>query len=326
MGVMARRLRIQAEGAIYHVMNRGNYRRDLFETVGAAKAFEEVLGEVCVRFGWRLHAYVILRDHYHLALTTPQANLVNGMHWLQSTFATRFNRFRSEKGHLFQGRYQALLVEDAGALARLVNFIHLNPVRARLVEAVQIAAFRWSSLGRFTRGELLPQLSSEPWLEAAGWKPQGRDDWPAYTQALVRLAGDAVEQQRQGFGTMSVGWAIGSKAWCNRLARGQTHLLFSTRLPGAALEAIRENLWLEIVRNEMTRLGKTHDDLLADKKSAGWKLAIAEHLRGTTMVPYRWIAKELNMGSPASLRVFMCRHRALAGRLPSQPVPFGPAV
>ena len=100
---MARKLRLQYEGAVYHVINRGNYRRDVFETADKAKAFEECLFEAAERMGWRLQEYALMRNHYHLAVETPQANLVEGMHWLQSTFATRFNRFRAERGHLFQG-------------------------------------------------------------------------------------------------------------------------------------------------------------------------------------------------------------------------------
>ncbi len=101
---MARRPRIQFAGALYHIINRGNYRRDIFETEGAAQAFEKCLFEACEKSGWRLHAYVIMRNHFHLAVETPQGNLVKGMHWLQGTFATRFNRFRSEQGYLFQRR------------------------------------------------------------------------------------------------------------------------------------------------------------------------------------------------------------------------------
>ena len=114
-------MRIQHEHALYHVINRGNYRRDIFSSRGAARAFSRLVGEACERHGWQLHAYVVMRNHYHLALETPQPNLVEGMHWLQSTFGTRFNRYRSERGHLFQGRYQALLVEDDAALVRLID-------------------------------------------------------------------------------------------------------------------------------------------------------------------------------------------------------------
>jgi len=99
---MARKLRIQYPGALYHVINRGNYRRALFGSEGAASAFERALAEASSRHGWRVHAHVVMRNHFHLALETPEPNLVDGMHWLQSTYANRFNRFRREQGHLFQ--------------------------------------------------------------------------------------------------------------------------------------------------------------------------------------------------------------------------------
>jgi REP element-mobilizing transposase RayT len=88
---MARKLRIEYPGALYHVINRGNYRRDVFESAGAAEAFVAALREAVAQYGWRVHAYVVMRNHYHLAVETPQPNLVEGMHWLQSTLATRFN-------------------------------------------------------------------------------------------------------------------------------------------------------------------------------------------------------------------------------------------
>ncbi len=102
---VARKPRLEFAGAIYHVLNRGNYRADLFETAGAAQAFVDCLFESCEKSGWRLHAYAVMRNHYHLAVETPQGNLVAGVHWLQSTFGNRFNRFRGEHGRAFQGRY-----------------------------------------------------------------------------------------------------------------------------------------------------------------------------------------------------------------------------
>ena len=84
-------------GACYHVINRGNYRRDLFAGEGAAQAFVGCLRETCGRFGWRLHAYVVMRNHFHLAVETPEPNLSLGMKWLQGTWVARFNRFRGEE-------------------------------------------------------------------------------------------------------------------------------------------------------------------------------------------------------------------------------------
>src|SRR3954468_7057421 len=124
---MARKLRLEYEGALYHVINRGNYRTAIFGTKGARAAFLKCLGEACVKSKWVVHAYVLMSNHYHLALETPEGNLVEGMRWLQSTFANRFNRYRGERGHVFQGRYKALLVEDSEGLGAVAHYIHLNP-------------------------------------------------------------------------------------------------------------------------------------------------------------------------------------------------------
>src|SRR5438034_1286861 len=103
---MARQIRLEFPGACYHVINRGNYRRDLFASKGAAAAFEEVLFEAAARCGWRLHAYVVMRNHFHLAVELTEPNLSVGMKWLQGTWAVRFNRYRQETGRPFQGRYK----------------------------------------------------------------------------------------------------------------------------------------------------------------------------------------------------------------------------
>src|SRR5687768_8745724 len=91
-----------------------------------------------------------MRNHYHLAVETPEPNLSEGMKWLQGTWAARFNRFRAETGRPFQGRYKALHVEPGHALAQVAHYIHLNPVRAGIVTAEQLSAFPWSSLRAFT--------------------------------------------------------------------------------------------------------------------------------------------------------------------------------
>src|SRR5882762_1505194 len=107
---MARRLRIERAGAIYHVLNRGNYRSDVFASQGAKLAFLKCLAEACEKTGWIVHAWAVMRNHYHVALETPEPNLVEGMSWLQTAFCSRFNRYRKENGHVFQGRYKALPV------------------------------------------------------------------------------------------------------------------------------------------------------------------------------------------------------------------------
>ena len=130
---MARKLRYEQENGLYHVINRGNYREAVFGSEGAVHAFEKALGEAVQLHGWRLHAYVLMSNHFHLALETPVPNLAEGMHWLQSTFSTRFNRLRKENGHVFQGRYKSIAIENGESLSAVVDYIHLNPVRARIV-------------------------------------------------------------------------------------------------------------------------------------------------------------------------------------------------
>ncbi|MBI5768031.1 MAG: transposase, partial [Verrucomicrobia bacterium] len=96
---MARKLRLEFPGACYHVINRGNYRARVFATEATRAAFEACVFEACEKSGWVLHAFVVMNNHYHLALETPEGNLVAGMQWLQATFANRFNRLRGERGH-----------------------------------------------------------------------------------------------------------------------------------------------------------------------------------------------------------------------------------
>ena len=95
---MPRKQRIEYPGAVYHIISRGNYRKDLFTDAKTAEAFERTIFEAAERCGWRLYTYIIISNHYHLAIETPEPNLVTGMRWLQSTFATRFNRFHNEQG------------------------------------------------------------------------------------------------------------------------------------------------------------------------------------------------------------------------------------
>jgi REP element-mobilizing transposase RayT len=142
---MARKLRLEFPGALYHIINRGNYRRWIFEAASTRTAFEACLFEACERGGWLLHAFVLMGNHYHLAVETPEGNLVAGMQWLQATFANRFNRLRRENGHLFQGRYKSLLLEGGSVLGAVCDYIHLNPVRAGVVPVTQLSTYRHGS-------------------------------------------------------------------------------------------------------------------------------------------------------------------------------------
>ena len=133
---MPRKPRIEFPGAIYHILNRGNYRGPIFGSEGAKRSFEQTLFEACHRYHWILHSHCIMKNHYHAAIETLDANLSVGMQWLQATFANRFNKLRKAHGHLFQGRYKSLSVDRDEYLGSLLHYINLNPVRARLSEPI----------------------------------------------------------------------------------------------------------------------------------------------------------------------------------------------
>lgn len=303
---MARRLRIEFPEAIYHVLNRGNYRGEVFHSAGEASAFVRTLEEAARIYAWRIYAYAVMPNHYHIALQTPQPNLKDGMHWLQSTFATRFNRFHRERGHVFQGRYQSLLVQDQAALARLVNYIHLNPVRAGLVRPEQPAVFRWSSLTRFVRGGRFPGLEAEHWLHAMELTDDA-EGWNVYLQHLCQLAGDAAEQDRLGFGKMSRGWAIGTDGWRRAVATEQAHMAIDPGLAAADARELREARCADALKRLVREIGHTEEHLHREAKSAPWKIALAARLREETGAPIAWIASALHMGSPNSVRVYLSR-------------------
>ncbi len=131
---MARSLRIEYEGALYHVTARGNERGKIFFTKTDYRKFKEYLAESQVKYGFVIHCYVLMTNHYHLLIETPNKNLSKIMHHMNSSYTTYINIKRKRSGHLFQGRYKAILVDKDSYLLELSRYMHLNPVRAKMVE------------------------------------------------------------------------------------------------------------------------------------------------------------------------------------------------
>jgi putative transposase len=142
---MARPLRIEYAGALYHVTSRGDRQEAIFDDDRDRTAFLSVLSEVVSRFRWRCHAYCLMGNHYHLMIETPEANLTKGMRQLNGVFTQWSNRRHHRSGHLFQGRYKAILVDRDSHFVELARYIVLNPVRAALVKYPRLWA--WSSYG-----------------------------------------------------------------------------------------------------------------------------------------------------------------------------------
>jgi putative transposase len=126
---MARPLRIDIPGGRYHVTSRGNERRAIFRQDRDRMRFLELLSELPARFGLHVHAYVLMDNHYHLVVETPEANLSRAAQWLNVSYSVWFNRRHRRAGHLFQGRFKAILIEEDIGLQRVGRYVHLNPVR-----------------------------------------------------------------------------------------------------------------------------------------------------------------------------------------------------
>jgi REP element-mobilizing transposase RayT len=299
---MPRKLRLEYPGAVYHVINRGNYRADIFGSAGARLAFTSCLWAVCKKSGWRLHAYVLMRNHFHLAVETPKGNLVAGMQWLQATFANRFNRLRGERGHLFQGRYKALLVEPGAALGQLCHYIHLNPVRAGVVTVGRLKEYRDSSYWHlWRRQECPPCLGLETALRQAGGLADTLAGRRAYEKFLAWQAANGPAGRNQAYVSMSRGWVLGSQGFKEDLLKQYAPQPSSRAWETAGKGELQRLLWAQTLSACLHVLGKTPASAARDRKSAPWKIATAAYLKQATQANNRWLTEQLAMGSPVAV-------------------------
>lgn len=151
--IMARPLRIEYAGALYHVTSRGNAQADIYQQDADRNEFLSLLSQTCVKFHWRCHAYCLMGNHYHLLIETLQPTLSKGMRFLNGVYAQRFNKCHLRVGHLLQGRFKSILVQNDTYLLELARYVVLNPVRARMVH--NAVAWPWSSY-RATAGLSYP--------------------------------------------------------------------------------------------------------------------------------------------------------------------------
>jgi putative transposase len=310
---MARKLRLEFPGAHYHVINRGNYRGWIFRDERTKMAFTKCLFEACERSSWVLHAYVVMGNHFHLALETPEGNLVRGMQWLEATFANRFNRYRAEHGHLFQGRYKSLVVEPGGALGQVCDYIHLNPVRAGLVTAPELARYPYSSFCYLNRPEARPAfLQMGTALKEAGALADTAQGRTAYQDYLVWQAARGPAGRNEAYVCLSRGWALGSQEFRARLILD--HALAGTvrawEVSGA--EEVHRTRWRTAMTLALSALAKTETDICHDRKSALWKVAVASHLKRTTQATNGWLAQTLQMGGGVAVSQYVGGFRRMA--------------
>lgn len=310
---MARQPRFEYPGAIYHVMARGNGGDEVFVTDDDRKAFLFRLGQVCASHGWKVHAWVLMGNHFHLLLETPQANLVTGMKLLLATFSQGWNRARRRRGHVFQGRYKAVPVNgtdaDAHYFKALADYIHLNPARAGLAGGGQgpLVSYPWSSLPCHLKGNGPDWLVSRRILRAFSLAEDGRGRraYAAWLEARATNDGGKIDEEASQ--AIRRGWYLGKDTFKDKLLkmldRPPAHRAWGTRRAEGANRDHSEKEALRILREGIRHLGlpKSLSALNALRKNDNRKAQLAILLRTHTTVSNDWIAAKLAMGHPGSV-------------------------
>ena len=297
---MPRKLRIEYEGAIYHVMNRGDRREPIFLDDEDRKMFLATLAAACQKTGWQVHAYCLMSNHFHLVAETPRANLVAGMRWLLGTYTARFNRRHRYFGHVFSGRYKSLVVDGSGSgyLKTVCDYVHLNPVRAGLVRPRQrLAEYGWSSWPDY----LQKPARRQPWLRVdrvLGEWGLGKDN-----AGGRRRLEEAMEQRREQEMSQENGdWKKLRRGWCWGRDGFRTELLEkmgSRQGPehyGEELRESEEHKAERLIQQMLGKAGWGEAEMRLRRKGDTEKARMAGRLRRETTMTWRWIAQRLEMG------------------------------
>ena len=295
---MPRSLRIEYPGAIYHVMNRGDRREPIFLDDVDHEKFLTTLAEACAKTDWQVHAYCLMGNHFHLVIETPNPNLVVGMKWFLGTYTARFNRRHKLFGHLFSGRYKSLVVDGSGNgyLRTVCDYVHLNPVRAKLLRPEQkLTDFMWSSWPDY----LKPPEQRPRWLRVdrlLGELGIPKDSPAGLEQLEQCLETRRAQEDADEFKPIRRGWCLGSETFRKELLESaHTHATESHH--AQTRRETTEDKARRILNEELDKLGWTGAELAESAKGDARKIRIAQRLRVETAVPLKWIAKELHMGT-----------------------------
>ena len=334
---MARSLRIEYAGAYYHVIARGNRREEIFLDEEDRRFFLKAVSKVCAQTGWMVHAWVIMGNHYHLFIETPEANLVEGMKWLQNTYTRRFNVRHRAWGTVFGDRYKSVVVQ--GELPEdyesLVDYIHLNPARSgiRSGRRESVLDYPWSSLAG---GYALPARKRPKWLAAdVGLERLGYRDTAAGRRKMVEELDRRARSEGRQSGLVPLpdeidartshlrrGWYWGRPEFAEKLrrlmepkiqsAKSRAYLRTPQRMSHGLEEA--ERLVLEGIKAAR----------LATKELEGLpggdprKVALGKLVRERTVASCGWLAARLKMRSAANVSQTLRKTdwKSLSKRLP----------
>ena len=348
---MPRQVRIEYSGAFYHVMARGNRLDPIFLSPKGEdqELFLKTLGEACEQTGFRIWAWVLMKNHYHLVLETPKANLVTGMSWLQNTYTRRLNTRHKLWGRLFGDRYKSILIEDdrssggSSYLSTLIDYVHLNPARAGLIapekeKADSLLDYPWSSISRgyaLATKKRPKWLAAEDGLELFGYKDTAKNRRYFVERLDDRIMAEAAEQcglaEIEGqtlHSSLRRGWYWGGEEFKEAMLHQLEKISAERSREGASLPISRDYSGGAQSKDQHMQQGEAiitraveHFSLPLDEKGNVPKMprgdlsavATAWALCRHTTLPQRWIALRLSLVSPGNVSERVRRFERLKG-------------
>jgi REP element-mobilizing transposase RayT len=231
---MARPLRIELSGGLYHITSRGDRREDIYFSDADRETWLTLLAQVCERFNWLCHAYCLMTNHYHLVIETPEGNLAKGMRQLNGVYTQWLNRTHARIGHVFQGRYKAILVEKDSYLLELARYVVLNPVRAGMVN--NVGDWQWSSYPAMIGQTPLPIWLQTDWILAqfSSHRDRARLGYQDFVRAGVGLPSVWDDLQGQIY--------LGSEAFIKRMQTDFSSKQSMDEIPRAQRRTIAKSI------------------------------------------------------------------------------------
>ena len=309
-------------------MSRGNRREFILGSDEDKTLFLKTLGETCERSGWLVHSYVLMGNHFHALVETPEPNLSEGMRWLQGTYGTRYNRRHSLVGHVWQGRFKSPVISDEGDdhFIAVSRYIHLNPVRAGLLPSKhpRLKDYVWSSFPGLCAapGRRPSWLVADALLQSYGLKGDDAASRRRYKEQMERSAreclhGDQSTEDELSRRQLERGWYIGDASFKDRMKDWLEESVSGRKkdsLTGEAKGTYEENEARKIIKNSLRHLGVTKGELQSRKPGDFQKQMLTSLLRKRSMVTYDWIIQELNMGSRPSVYKAMTKIEKVKGK------------
>ena len=322
---MARQPRFQYAGAAYHLMARGDGGKQLFIQKADHESFLYWLERVCGSHGWRVHAWVLMGNHFHLLLETPEANLSSGMRVLLGTFSQAWNSRYQRRGHVFQGRYKSVPVAgesaaDAHYFKAVADYIHLNPARAGLAGGVKgkLVDFPWSSLPQYSKGNPPAWMEINRVLDAfkLSHDRRGRSAYVAWLEA--RASNDEGKIDEASMAALRGGWYLGKESFRDKLLglmdKANAEMSGTRKKASHAGGAVRAHCEYEAERilgvvSAALDLPPLREELMLLKKGDLRKVICAAVVKSRTAVGNDWLAERLAMGHPSYVSTLVHRIR-----------------